>query len=136
MEYTSEEIMNRMNAYVSYAQQIKEIKDLLLDFEIYGDEDTVSAAVQQQDELIKEIHIIYQERMLPIVQDLARYVSENIQMLTEPPPQGEAALEAEDHAESLEAGACDDDDRPAQGALDMKDAFFSTIVRESAKKQG
>jgi len=59
MEFTPEDIMNRMESYARYAHQIKEIKDLLLDFEIYGDEELIEASMRHQDDLIQEIRSIY-----------------------------------------------------------------------------
>ncbi len=83
MDFTPNDIMKRMESYLAYAHQVKEIKDLLLDFEIYGDEDLMEASSRHQDELIKEIHAIYQERMVPLVEEIAVYVNNNMHILNE-----------------------------------------------------
>lgn len=136
MKFTTEEIMERMNAYVNYAHRIKEIKDLLLDFEIYGDEDVVEAAMRQQDELLKEIHVIYQERMLPIVEEVARYVGENRHLIEQMRPELAAAGMSQ-VIDRVERGSEQEEDHEATSrasALTMGSAFLSSIKDETLKK--
>gem|GEM_PF-1330228 len=136
MKFTTEEIMERMNAYVRYAHQIKEIKDLLLDFEIYGDEDIVEAAMRQQEELLKEIHVIYQERMLPIVDEVARYVNENMHLLNQPRPElsTEEVPQVQDKVDQHEERTADPDDLSRASALNMGNAFLTSIKNDAVKK--
>ncbi|MHC9539536.1 MAG: hypothetical protein AB9903_08450 [Vulcanimicrobiota bacterium] len=136
MKFTTEEIMERMNAYVNYAHRIKEIKDLLLDFEIYGDEDVVTAAMRQQDELLKEIHTIYQDRMLPIVEEVARYVNENRHLLNQPRPErsAEELSQLSGQVEQQQEGTEDSYSQSRASALTMGSAFLSSIKDEKMKK--
>lgn len=136
MKFTTEEIMERMNAYVNYAHRIKEIKDLLLDFEIYGDEDIVTAAMRQQDELLKEIHTIYQERMLPIVEEVACYVNENRHLLNQPRPErsAEEPSQLSGQVEHHQEGTEDSYAQSRASALTMGSAFLSSIKDEKLKK--
>jgi len=134
MKFTTEEIMERMNAYVNYAHRIKEIKDLLLDFEIYGDEDVVMAAMRQQDELLKEIHTIYQDRMLPIVEEVARYVNENRHLLNQPRPELTAEEPSQVPGQVEQQETEDRDAQSRASAMAMGSAFLSSIKDEKLKK--
>ncbi|MDQ7823902.1 MAG: hypothetical protein RDV48_13970 [Candidatus Eremiobacteraeota bacterium] len=136
MKLTTEEIMERINAYVNYAHRIKEIKDLLLDFEIYGEEDIVEAAMIQQEELLREIHVIYQERMLPIVEEIARHVDDNRHLLTQPrrEPTAEEASQREVQAEQPEGEAEDPDAMSRSSAKTLGDAFLSSMKKNLDKK--
>lgn len=124
MEFTPEEILERMEIYERYAHRIKELKDLLLDFEVYGDEDIVAASMQHQDEIFAEIRTIYQEKMLPILEEMARYVSENIYV-----------LEKISGIERLESTSQETDriinevDRSRENALDMGSSLLSSIIQ-------
>jgi len=83
VEFTPDDILKRMESYITYAHRVKEIKDLLLDFEIYGDEDLIEASSRHQDELIREIRSIYQERMVPLMEEMAVYIRDNMHILNE-----------------------------------------------------
>jgi hypothetical protein len=122
MEFTPEDIMNRMESYARYAHQIKEIKDLLLDFEIYGDEELIEASMRHQDDLIQEIRSIYHERMIPIVEEMAMYVRENMHILMEPAQQQAIQEEPVDRA-----------DRSKENALDMGNSLLTTILNEMVR---
>jgi hypothetical protein len=127
MELSPEDIMARMETYAACAHRIKEIKDLLLDFEIYGDEDLVTASMHHQDELVMEIRTIYQQRMAPLVEEIACYVSEHMNLLRAP-SEGERARAQEQELLLEEAPDPETDSR--EKALDMGNSLLSSIMEQ------
>jgi len=131
MEFTPEEIEYSMQIYIKHAHRIKELKDLLLDFEIYGDEDLVEASMRHQDEIIREIRMLYQEKMVPIIKEMVQYICENADVL-ERASREEASLpinpvQNEPQLKSPE--------RSREKALDMGSSYLTSIISEMTQNQ-
>ena len=124
MEFTPEEVLERMEIYERYAHRIKELKDLLLDLDVYGDEDIVAASMQHQDEIIAEIRMIYQDKMVPILEEMARYVSENIHVLDRMSGVSEMEATSKETDEIV-----DSLDKSRENALDMGSSILSSIIQ-------
>lgn len=122
MEFTPEEILERMEIYERYAYRIKELKDLLLDFDIYGDEDLIISSLQHQDEIMGEIRMIYQSKMVPILEEMAQYVSENMDILENQP-------QAEEPAGRKADNSVNEGDKSRETALDMGNSLLSSILK-------
>ena len=122
MEFTPEEILERMEIYERYAYRIKELKDLLLDFDIYGDEDLIISSLQHQDEIMGEIRMIYQSKMVPILEEMAQYVSENMDILENQP-------QAEEPVGRKADNSANEGDKSRETALDMGNSLLSSILK-------
>ncbi|MDQ7822611.1 MAG: hypothetical protein RDV48_07415 [Candidatus Eremiobacteraeota bacterium] len=118
-----------MDVYERYAYRIKELKDLLLDFDIYGDDDLIEASMRHQDQIIREIRAIYQDKMIPLLEEMACYVSENIYLL--------GAASSASHDRPLPAGGSGDDGSRSRGqALDMGTSLLSSIIDNIVDSNG
>lgn len=131
MEFTPEEIEYRMEVYTNYAHRIKELKDLLLDFEIFGDEDLIEASMRHQDEIISEIRMLYQEKMVPIIEELVQYVCENADILEMASrEEGNISLNEAQNEPQEESP-----DRSREDALDMGNSFLTSILSEMTQNR-
>jgi len=131
VEFTPEEIEYRMEVYTNYAHRIKELKDLLLDFEIFGDEDLVEASMRHQDEIIREIRMLYQEKMVPIIEEMVQYICDNADVLeTASRAEGNVSFNAaqnEPYKKSPE--------RSREDAIDMGSSYLTSIISEMTQNQ-
>ncbi|MFH0802050.1 MAG: hypothetical protein V2A78_06645 [bacterium] len=76
MELSSREILERMEKYVQSAGKVKELKDYLLTFRFLGDnKEWLEEELARHDEAIEEVGRIYREEMLPLIEEMAEYLS-------------------------------------------------------------
>jgi len=132
VEFTPEDIEYRMEIYTNYAHRIKELKDLLLDFEIFGDEDLIEASMRHQDEIIQEIRMLYQDKMVPIIEELVQYICENADVLEMASrEEGDLSFDETQSEPQLESQA-----RSRENALDMGNSFLTSIISEMTQNKG
>jgi hypothetical protein len=125
MEFTPEDIILRMEVYARYAHRIKELKDLMLEFDIFGDEDLVMDSMHHQEGIIEEIRLIYQEKMVPIIEEMAQYVAEHQHILYA------TRIEASPHED--EEFYENDGERSRGQALDMGTSLLSSLMTEKTE---
>jgi len=131
VEFTPEDIEYRMEVYTDYAHRIKQLKDLLLDFEIFGDEDLVEASMRQQDGIIREIRMIYQDKMVPIIEELVQYICENAWVLDRAAGEEEGIeLKAEKQEPQQKSP-----ERSREDALDMGSSYLTSIISEMTQNR-
>jgi hypothetical protein len=128
MEFTPEDIICRMEVYAQYAYRIKELKDLLLEFDIFGDEDLISDSMHHQDGIIMEIREIYQDKMVPIIDEMADYVATHMHVLHAPPGQALAIGEEEPWQ--------DGNEKSRGQALDMGNSLLTSLISEMVDNHG
>jgi hypothetical protein len=76
MKLTIDQILEKWQEYTSHTQRIQELKDLLLDLKtVYVPED-LDLNEKKINEIITEIKVTYQERMLPILKEILAHVDE------------------------------------------------------------
>lgn len=81
---TTQEILDRLYGFVEHARRVGEIKDTLLYFKTFGnDAEVLGFQAQQQEELVAEVGRIYQEKMTPIVEEIASFLAEHPEELEE-----------------------------------------------------
>jgi hypothetical protein len=74
MKLTIEQVLERWQEYTSYTQNIKDLKDLLLDLKtVYAPED-LDLNEKKLNKVISEIKYIQKECMLPIIKDILAHV--------------------------------------------------------------
>ena len=76
MEYTQAEIMAKMAKFVDCSRKIKGLKDYLLGFRLYGnDQEFLLEQIKRHDEAIEEVGRIYDEEMKPLIEEMAEYLN-------------------------------------------------------------
>jgi len=128
MEFSPEDIICRMEVYAQYAYRIKELKDLLLEFDIFGDEDLIADSMRHQDGIIMEIREIYQEKMVPIIDEMADFVATHMHVLYAPVDQEFGGGEGDPYQDS--------DERSRGQALDMGSSILSSLISEMVDNHG
>ncbi|MBQ7568949.1 hypothetical protein IJT17_09110 [bacterium] len=102
MEYTQAEIMAKMAQFIDSARRVKELKDYLLGFSFYSnDPEFLEEQIKEHDEAIEEVGRIYDEEMLPLIEEMAEYLNchrEDFENLLE----AERELNAMDEAQQPE----------------------------------
>ena len=78
MEYTPQQIQDKLDKFVQSAEKIRELKDYLLGFRFLDShQDWLEEELARHDEAIEEIGRIYQEDMIPLVQEMSAYLEEH-----------------------------------------------------------
>ncbi len=78
MELTPQQVQERLEKFVHGAEKVRELKDYLLTFRFLDNhEDWLEEELARHDEAIEEIGRIYQEEMVPLVQEMAAYLEEH-----------------------------------------------------------
>jgi len=76
VELSSQEILEKMARYVECAKRIRELKDYLLTFRFLGNhEQWLEEELARHDEAVEEVGRLYQEEMLPLIEEMADYLS-------------------------------------------------------------
>jgi len=75
MELTPQQVQEKLEKFVHGAEKVRELKDYLLTFRFLDNhEDWLEEELARHDEAIEEIGRIYQEEMVPLVQEMAAYL--------------------------------------------------------------
>lgn len=78
MEYTPEQIQERLDRFVQAADKVRELKDYLLSFRFMDShQDWLEEELARHDEAIEEIGRIYNQEMIPLVQEMSAYLEEH-----------------------------------------------------------
>lgn len=75
---TREEVQQRLDAFMGLLDQEQVLKEELLALRLYGrraTEDEVAEQLARHDELIREIERLRAEEMLPLLEEVAAFVS-------------------------------------------------------------
>lgn len=75
---TREEVQQRLDAFMGLLDQEQLLKEELLALRLYGrraTEDEVAEQLARHDELIREIERLRAEEMLPLLEEVAAFVS-------------------------------------------------------------
>ncbi|GEM_PF-3188656 len=78
MELTPQQVQEKLEKFVHGAEKIRELKDYLLTFRFLDNhEDWLEEELARHDEAIEEIGRIYQDEMVPLVQEMATYLEQH-----------------------------------------------------------
>ena len=78
MELTPQQVQEKLEKFVTSAEKVRELKDSLLTFRFMDNhEEWLEEELARHDEAVEEIGRIYQEEMVPLVQEMAAYLEEH-----------------------------------------------------------
>jgi len=78
MEYTPEQVQERLDRFVQAAEKVRELKDYLLSFRFLDShQDWLEEELARHDEAIEEIGRIYNQEMIPLVREMSAYLEEH-----------------------------------------------------------
>ena len=78
MELKPQEVQEKLQKFVRSAEKVRELKDYLLTFRFMdSDREWLDEELARHDQAVEEIGRIYQEEMVPLVQEVAAYLAEH-----------------------------------------------------------
>lgn len=83
---TREEVQARLDAFLALLQREQEVKEELLALKMMGHkatEEALKEKLQRQNDLLAEVERLRHEEMLPILEELASFISEAQQQVRE-----------------------------------------------------
>jgi len=83
MYLSYEQILERIDAFIGYAQRVQELKDSLLEIRTLADPEEVERNERHRIEMTGEIERIYQDHMLHIIKEIMDHVEENAREIRE-----------------------------------------------------
>lgn len=73
--YSQDEVVEKIKEFNEYLAQEQALQEELLTIDISGSRDKVHKNAERHDEIIAEIEKIRNEKMMPIIEDLSKFVS-------------------------------------------------------------
>ncbi|MCK6552735.1 hypothetical protein L6R52_43330, partial [Myxococcota bacterium] len=72
---TKEEVRKKIAEVLELMREERELKDQLVELELFGEPDEVERAFKKQAELVEAIDRLRWERLLPIVQEVGAFIA-------------------------------------------------------------
>lgn len=69
------DVRERLEKFLYYLRQEQELRDQIAALQFYGSEKDVAGAMKQETEIMKEVEKLRQEKMLPLISEVAAFVS-------------------------------------------------------------
>jgi hypothetical protein len=73
--FSQEEVAQKMAEFNGYVMKEKELQEELLALDISGSKDKVKLRVHRHDEILEEIKILRMEKMMPILEEMTKFVA-------------------------------------------------------------
>lgn len=108
MKLTPEQILERMERFVDAAQRVKALKDYLLTFNFVDNHvDWLEEELARHDEAVEEVGRIYDEEMIPIINEIGAYVGEHQEAFSRlvEAEMGDASLASRKAKEALDSAS-------------------------------
>lgn len=71
-----EEVQQKMDIFLGYMREEKDLRDMLASLEFVADSETaLQKTIAEQKSLLRRIEQIHQEKMLPLIAEIAEFVA-------------------------------------------------------------